>query len=172
MNILRIIHQSAVKDKHIVTIEYNNQLRQTATVEFDFSLPEHDQNLLRWYLEDYLQNVFKPETEIADRVERLIIEKGVELFQAIFKANDDAGDLWATLRTNINDTRIEISSGLAEGVMIPWELMRDPKTDTVLALQSRSFVRINSNPAQRPKPPRIEGDVIRILLVIARPAAE
>ncbi|MCP4709388.1 MAG: hypothetical protein GY869_12245, partial [Planctomycetes bacterium] len=171
MNTVRLIHQSAIKDKHTVMVEYNNKLRQTATVEFEFSLSEPDQNLLRWYLEDYLQNVYTPEKKIATRVEQQIIDKGIELFEAIFKANDDARDLWATLRSEISDTRIEISSGLAEGVMIPWELMRDPKTDTVLALQARSFVRIHSQPARLPKLPRVEGDTIRILLVIARPAA-
>ncbi|MBM3150188.1 MAG: CHAT domain-containing protein, partial [Chloroflexi bacterium] len=74
---------------------------------------------------------------------------------------------------------VEIVTGVREAAAIPWELIRDPKTDTPLALRARTFVRAQPQPAQRPQLPplpRLSGErpgervgPIRILLVICRP---
>ena len=40
----------------------------------------------------------------------------------------------------------EIASGIAEAASIPWELMRDPQSDSAIALRVRAFVRVQSNP--------------------------
>ncbi|MBD1932046.1 MULTISPECIES: CHAT domain-containing protein [Cyanophyceae] len=143
--------------------------RQTATVRFQFKLTQQEQENIRWYLEDYLQYLSDPAPQIAAKVERRMAEIGVELFKEIFQANDDARDLWATLRQNLNHTRVEILTDIAQATAIPWELLRDPKTDACLALRSPAFVRSYSQPAQRPRLPQTNGDTIRILLVICRP---
>jgi hypothetical protein len=143
--------------------------RQTATVRFQFKLTQQEQENIRWYLEDYLQYLSDPAPQIAAKVERRTAEIGIELFKAIFQANDDARDLWATLRQNLNHTRVEILTDIAQATAIPWELLRDPKTDACLALRSPAFVRSYSQPAQRPRLPQTNGDTIRILLVICRP---
>ncbi|OUC16093.1 MAG: hypothetical protein B0A82_03705 [Alkalinema sp. CACIAM 70d] len=143
--------------------------RQTATVRFQFKLTSQEQENIRWYLEDYLQYLSDPAPQIAAKVERRMAEIGVELFKAIFQANDDARDLWASLRQNLNHTRVEILTDVAQATAIPWELLRDPKTDTCLALRSPAFVRSYSQAAQRPRLPQTNGDAIRILLVICRP---
>lgn len=144
-------------------------LRQTATSRFQFVLSNQDRDDARWYLEDYLQYPFDPAPAIAQRIEGRIREIGVELFKAVFRSSEDARDLWAILRTHLNSTRIEIITEVREATTIPWELLRDPKTDTPLALRAQAFVRAQPNSAERPQLPRAS-DRIRILLVICRPS--
>jgi tetratricopeptide (TPR) repeat protein len=142
------------------------------TAKFKFQLSEQDQKDLRWYLEDYLKFPFEPNPKIAARVEQRMTAIGTELFKAVFHADDDARDLWAELRRNLNKTRVEISvEDVQEATSIPWELLRDPKTDMPLALQSQVFVRMPSNPSSRAQLPRLasQDEPIRILLVICRP---
>jgi len=145
--------------------------RQTAVCEFDFALSAQNREDLRWYLEDYLQYPQDPAPKIAARIENRMAELGTELFKAVFQANDDARDIWAVLRSQLNDTRVEIATGVEGATAIPWELIRDLKTDVPLALRARSFVRSYSQAAQRPKLPGAATGPIRILLVICRPGA-
>ncbi len=144
----------------------------TVKAKFKFQLSEQDQKDLRWYLEDYLQFPFEPNPKIAARVEQRMVEIGSALFKAVFHADDDARDLWAELRRGLNKTRVEISvEDVQEATSIPWELLRDPKTDISLALHAQAFVRTHSNPALRAKLPHkaSKDEPIRILLVICRP---
>ena len=80
---------------------------------------------------------------------------GAELFAAIFQG--DARDLWATLRARLEETRVEVVTGVREATSIPWELLRDLKTDVPLALRARSFVRAQPNPADRATLPQPKG---------------
>ncbi|MGQ0605094.1 MAG: CHAT domain-containing protein [Anaerolineales bacterium] len=150
-----------------VALEGDGLPRQTATARFVFKLTEHDAEYLRWYLEDYLQYPLDPAPTIAARVEKRLAEIGVGLFKAVFQAGDDARDLWATLREELDDTRVEVITDVRQAAAIPWELIRDPKTDVPLALRAQAFVRAQPNPAQRPSLPKGDGKV-RILLVICR----
>jgi len=173
MPMLRLTQSSEGPSRYRVEIalEGDDLPRQTAVSQFDFVLSAEDQEDLRWYLEDYLQYPQDPASKRADRIERRMVEMGTELFRAVFQANDDACDLWAILRTQLNNTRVEIVTGVEEATVIPWERIRDPKTDVSLALRARSFVRAYSQAAQRPKLPKISTGPIRILLVICRPGA-
>ena len=171
-------HAESQPDHYRIQVELTGDglPRQTATAPLTFAFSAQDQENLRWYLEDFLQYPFDPAPKIAARVEKRLAEIGVELFRAVFHADDDARDLWATLRTRLNDTRVEIVAEVQEATAIPWELIRDPKTDTPLALRARAFVRAQPQAAQRPRLPSPlppgEGPgvrAIRILLVICRP---
>jgi tetratricopeptide (TPR) repeat protein len=168
---LRLTQTTVEQDKYRVEVALKGDglPRQTATAQFDFKLSAQDQEDLRWYLEDYLQYPLDPAPTIAARVEGRIAEIGTELFKAVFHANDDARDLWATLRTRLNETRVEVITGVQEATAIPWELIRDPKTDAPLALRARAFVRAQPQAAQPPQLPQTESGPIRILLVICRP---
>lgn len=53
--------------------------------------------------------------------------------------------------------------------MLPWELLRDPKTDAPLSLNAKEFVRAVHQAARRPHLPEATAEPIRILLVICRP---
>jgi len=143
--------------------------RQIAVAEFEFQLTAQDREDFRWYLEDYLQHSEDPAPAIAARIERRIADVGEELFAAVFQSSEDARDLWATLRLRLSDTRVEIVSGVVEAASLPWELLRDPKTDTPLALRARAFVRAAHRTAQLPKIWKDNDLPIRVLLVICRP---
>lgn len=145
--------------------------RQTCAAKFNFKLSEQDHKDLRWYLEDFLQYPLDPNPKVAERVEKRISEIGAELFKAVFQANDDARDLWATLREKLDDTRVEIITEVKQATAIPWELIRDSKTDVPLALRAQAFVRAQPNPAQKALQPKAEKK-IRILLVICRPGGD
>lgn len=168
---LRLTQFTEDKDKYRIEIalEGGGLPRQTATSHFNFKLTDQDQEDIRWYLEDFLQYPHDPAPKIAARIEKRMAQIGTELFKALFQSGDDARDLWATLRTPLNDTRIEIITTVWEATAIPWELIRDPKTDVPLALRARSFVHAQPQAVQVPQIPQTGSGPIRILLVICRP---
>ncbi len=174
MNTLRLTQLPKGEGRyHVeVSLEGEGLPRQTATASFDFSLGAQEAEDLRWYLEDYLQHPHDPAPKIAARVEGQIKEIGAALFRAVFQSGDDARDLWASLRLSLSDTRVEVITGVSEAAAVPWELLRDPATDTPLALRALSFVRAHPQPAQRPPLPRADSDSMRILLVICRPGGD
>jgi len=170
---LRITQHALAEDRHRVEIALEGDgARRTAESTFAFGLSPQDEEDLRWYLEDFLQYPQEPAPAIALRVEGRMAEVGNELFRAVFQANDDARDLWAELRKRLPQTRIEIVTGVAEAATIPWELLRDPKTGSHLALTAHSFVRAHPNPALAPSLPARKKGKIRILLVLCRPRGE
>jgi hypothetical protein len=170
MPTLRLTQSSSANKFHVeAALEGDGLVRQTATAEFDFHFTPQDREDLRWYLEDYLQYDADPAPTIAARIEKRLAEMGVELFKSIFQANDDARDLWATLRDRLNNTRVEIITGVEEATALPWELLRDPKTNVPLALRADAFVRTSHQLAQHPHIPQTGSESIRILLVICRP---
>src|SRR5438270_8186481 len=79
-------------------LEGDGLARQIATAEFDFTVTAQDRENLRWYLKDYLEHAADPAPRIAARVEQRMAELGTSLFRALFHTNDDARDLWATVR--------------------------------------------------------------------------
>jgi hypothetical protein len=171
MSTLRLT-QSIVKPQRFrveAVLEGDGLPRQVATTEFDFVVPPQDREDLRWYLEDYLLHTADPAQEIAARIEKRIKETGVELFEAIFQTNDDVRNMWAALQENLNDTRVEIITGGRDSTALPWELLRDPKTDMPLALSTSAFVRGSHQNAQEAHLPQGGTKPIRILLVICRP---
>lgn len=167
--ILRFTQYSEGEDTYRVEISFEDedQPRQTATAKFLFTLNDQVQENLRWYLEDYLQHPFDPAPTIAAGIEQQMAEIGKDLFRSLFHSNDDVRDIWARLRDCLNDTRVEVIHDV-QGAILPWELLRDPRTDTPLALRAHSFVRAHPNATQRPRIPQKPGP-IRILLVISRP---
>lgn len=168
---LRLTQFTEAEDKYRVEValEGDGLPRQTATSRFDFKLTPQDHEDLRWYLEDYLQYPLDPAPTIAARIEQRMNDIGTELFKAVFHSSDDSRDLWATLRGQLNNARVEINTEVREATAIPWELLRDPKTEAALALRSQAFVRSQPQTAQRPKLPQTASGPIRILLVICRP---
>ncbi|MDQ5823731.1 MAG: CHAT domain-containing protein [Chloroflexota bacterium] len=98
-------------------------------------------------------------------------EIGTELFRVVFHANEDTRDIWSEVRSNLSDTKIEIVTNVHEATSVPWELIRDPKIQTPLALRAHSFVRTHPNALQPPELHRSTG-IVRMLLVISRPSGE
>jgi hypothetical protein len=131
-------------------------------------LTEADEEALRWYLEDYLDGPQDPVTaSLASRAQARQRELGGQLFDAVFGAEDTRA-IWSALRPRLHEARVEVVTDVAGAVAVPWELMRDPATDTPLALAARSFVRAHPQAARTPWLPE-RADTVRALLVISRP---
>jgi hypothetical protein len=152
-----------------IALEGNDLVRRTATVRFSFVLDEHDQDQIAWYLEEYPQNPIDPTPKVAARIQRRMREIGEDLFRAVFEEDDDARDLWAQARDQLTDTRVELVTGVGDATAIPWELIRDPRTDAPLALGAAAFVRAHPQPSHRPIPLKRDAGPVRILLIICRP---
>ena len=170
---LRLHQHAEAENRHRVEIDLaGDGAPRAATSTFEFHLSPQDEEDLRWYLEDYLQYPQEPAPTIAQRIEGLMSELGTRLFAGVFQANDDARDVWSRVRERLPETRIEIITGVTEAATIPWELLREPKTTTALALAAHSFVRAQPNTALAPQLPAAKEGKIRILLVICRPLGE
>jgi tetratricopeptide (TPR) repeat protein len=143
--------------------------RLIANAHFDLNVNLQDQEKIRWYLEDFLEYPQDPAPIIAANIEQRMTEIGVELFEKVFHANDDTRQVWEKVRHHINNTRVEIVTGVSDAAAIPWELIRDPHSDMPLALGASAFVRTTPQAVQPTQIPRTVDSKIRILLVICRP---
>lgn len=170
MSLLRLTQHIEKEDDYRIEMAFEGDdgTRETPEARFEFKMTDSDRADLRWYLEDYLQYPLDPAPQIAERIEGRIRELGIELFRKIFQANEDTSDLWATLRDRLADTRVEVATDVKGATALPWELLRDPKTDEALALRAKTFVRSFNKPAQKVHKPQ-PADKVRILLVICRP---
>jgi len=167
---LRLLLTGEGEDKYRVDVELEDgEQTQRATAKFGFKFTAQEQEDLRWYLEDFLQYPLAPAPEVAARIEARMAEVGVELFRALFHANDDTRELWIKLRGRLNGARVEIVTEVQGAAAIPWELLRAPNTDTPLALSARAFVRTHQQAVKHQEPVQTESGTIRILLVICRP---
>ncbi len=169
MPLLRLTQNSLTSTRHRVEIRYENE--PPIPAEFDFAVDPADYGRIRWYLEEFLVYPMDPAPEIAREVEKRIRAIGVELFEKVF-ASRDAIKLWGRLQAaKLSNVRVEILTSVKDAVAIPWELLRDPDTDTPLALEAQSFVRSPVSPARLPNLLTGNPDKVRILLVICRPGA-
>ncbi len=173
MPLLRLTQHAEADGTYRVELAFERERepRQTAVARFPFEVTAQDEADLRWYLEDYLQWPQDPAPTIAARVEERMKELGTELFRAIFQADDDTRELWSAARRDLAQARLEIVTSVEEATAIPWELLRDPRSDSALALTAHSFVRAHSTPARQPRLPEGDDRRLRVLLVICRPRA-
>ena len=142
--------------------------RRAAEARFGLALSAQDQEDARWYLEDYLQYPVAPARQIAARVEARLAELGGDLFRQVFEANRDTIRLWDAVAGSLPAIRVEVDAGIEGGSAVPWELLRDPVTDGVLALRAGAFVRTHPETAVPVSVPDRPGG-LRVLLVICRP---
>jgi tetratricopeptide (TPR) repeat protein len=140
--------------------------------EFAFEITAQDRADLRWYLEDYLEFPEHPAGLIAARVEQRMAALGDALFHGIFHGSDAAREVWMHVRPRLADARIEVVSGIAEATAIPWELMRDPRNETPLALTAQAFVRSQRGAPTIAMPAQRDAGKVWILLVICRPKGD
>ena len=139
-----------------------------ASARVDFGLDAQDREDVRWYLEDFLQYPVAPAPQVAGRVLARLAELGADLFRQVFEANRDTIRLWDAVAGSLPATRVEVDAGIEGGSAVPWELLRDPATDGVLALRAGAFVRTHPETAVPVSVPDQPGG-LRVLLVICRP---
>lgn len=168
------IRQDAPKDGHYpvrLTLKRHGQPDLEAEARIEFALNEQEQEDIRWYLEDYLQHADVAEAVTVEQVEERMKARGEELYTKVLAANGGTQAVWFSIRNDLADLRVEITTGVAEAASIPWELMRDPRMDSPISLRVKAFVRVQSKPniAFVPVPPAHDGR-IRLLYVACRPS--
>ncbi len=170
---LRITQVSGDSGGHQVelSLEDHGLVRQTATVHFRFEMTAQESEDLRWYLEDFLEYPHDPAPKIAKRIEEWIDERGVTLFEDVFRGSEDARSLWAAVGGDLSKTRVEIITTVEDATSIPWEIIRNAEADVPLATQAGAFVRTHTKATKRPLLPQVDPGPIRILLAICRPRA-
>ncbi len=170
---LHIRQTPAGKGKHAIrlTLRRPGQPDLEAEATIKFSLTDQEQEDLRWYMEDYLQRSEAVEPVTVQQVEALMRTRGEELYRLVLAATLDTQAIWFAVRQHLADLRVEITTGVAEAASIPWELMRDPASDSPIALRVKAFVRVQSNPNIDfvSVPPPADGGRLRLLYVAARP---
>jgi tetratricopeptide (TPR) repeat protein len=167
---LRLTQTSTPGGQHQVQVALDGAGRpQTASAHFAFQLTDQDRENLRWYLEDYLVYPIDPAPTIAGQVEQRMAEVGRELFTKIFDSRE-GWSVWDKIHDRLHQARIEVVSDVESVAVLPWELLRDPRTDNPLALDAHTFVRAEHETAKHPELGMPGGERIRVLLVICRPA--
>ncbi len=124
---------------------------------------------LRWYLEDFLNYPFPPETDHAERVLKALRDWGEETFRVLF-ANRTGGRMFdAATAADYANLRLQISSDDPRILAWPWEALRNDEIGVELAHTCRIERKLNALPEPRPIPANLPQDRIRILLVVCRP---
>lgn len=153
-----------------LTLKRPGQPDLEAETDISFALSAREQEELRWYMEDYLLRAESVEAVQIEQIETMMRRCGEELYSKVLAANQNTQAIWFAVREQLADLRIEISTSIAEAAAIPWELMRDPQTDSAVALRVQAFVRVQSNPNIGFVPvPEAQDGRIRLLYVVCRP---
>lgn len=171
---LHIEQRTHASGKHTIqlALERPGQPRMTARADIEFALTPQEHAELKWYLEEYLQRAESVTAEHVQQIERWMTERGEELYRKVLRANDGTQDLWGSVRNELANLRVEITTGVADAAAIPWELMYEPTSDSPIALRVKSFVRVQSDPNIRfVQPPGTdELGRVRLLYVVCRPS--
>ncbi len=118
-------------------------------------------------MEDYLTRTESVEDV---QIEQWMKRRGIELYESILEGNRDIQRIFDRVLDQLADLRVEITTGVAEAASIPWELMRDPQSDSAVALRVQSFVRVQSDPNLSFVPvPGAEEGRVRLLYIVCRP---
>jgi hypothetical protein len=170
--VLRLTQAAAGNGQHLVTTRLTGlagYAEASATSRFELSITDEDRERIRWYLEDFLEYPLDPAPTIAAGVEDRLAEIGIRLFELVF-AGEEAPELWAGVRGVLHTVRVEVACEVDAAAMLPWDLLRDPRTDRPVALEAAEYVRVNAQPAKRvPLPAADDAERLRVLLVICRP---
>lgn len=170
--ILHIRQTPAGEGQHAIRLKLKRagqpDLEGEATIAF--ALTPQEQEDLRWYMEDYLQVAEPAHAVQVEQIEAWVQRRGIELYESILEGSRDVQRIFDRVLDELADLRVEITSGIAEAAAIPWELMREPQSDSAIALRVRSFVRVQSNPNIGFVPvPTADDGRIRLLYVVCRP---
>jgi hypothetical protein len=131
----------------------NGQARRAAVVSLDGpGASDQDGELIRWYLEEYAEYPADPAPERARRAEAALATAGSDLFDQVF-ASRDAAAIWALAQDRLGETRVEVDADPGEGLVLPWELLRDPAADSPVALAAGQFECGSRSPRGTGPPP-------------------
>lgn len=120
---------------------------------------------LQWYLEKFLDEWDDAALVRAKHIREFIKVSGKVLFQDLFQANAEGRAIWRRIAPRLSHTKIEIV-GSGEHSGLPWELLRDPTTNTPVCLSAAAFVRSHRAGSSSDSVPLAK---LKVLLVISRP---
>jgi tetratricopeptide (TPR) repeat protein len=170
--VLRLTQSAAGDGQHLVTTRLTGlpgYPEAAAPSRFELSITDEDRERIRWYLEDFLEYPLDPAPTIAAGVEGRLAEIGTRLFALVF-AGEEARELWAEVHKVLHTVRVEVACEVDAAAMLPWELLRDPRTDRPVVLEAAEYVRVTTRPARRVALPAADdAERLRVLLVICRP---
>jgi tetratricopeptide (TPR) repeat protein len=137
----------------------------SATGTFVPQLPGDLSTELRWYMEQFLDERDDAALVRSKRIRESIKVCGRRLFQDVFQPNPECRAIWRRIAPRLSQTKIEIYES-DEHVGLPWELLRDPTTNTPVCLSAATFVRSHGagSLGVLDALPRL-----KVLLVISRP---
>jgi tetratricopeptide (TPR) repeat protein len=124
---------------------------------------------LRWYLEEYLQVPFGVYEDRGPSVAASLEDWGETLFGAVF-GSGPAREAYLRVRARqAVGTELYVRSAVPAVLGLPWELMRDPERTEPLALTFAAMGRMLPAAALADSL-AVQGEGLRVLMVIARPA--
>jgi tetratricopeptide (TPR) repeat protein len=123
---------------------------------------------LRWYLEDYLRAPFGAYETRGHDVAAKLAPWGEAVFEAVF-GPEPARTVYQQMQGGQAGLHIVFRSPMAQLLALPWELMRDPALGHPLALNAVAMDR-SLPAAELPASFETQGDRLRVLMVISRPA--
>jgi tetratricopeptide (TPR) repeat protein len=172
MHTLRIRHSRAPGGGDLVAVDYDPGRGSTgfsSPVPFTFALAERDRARLRFYMEDFLGYPDQPARRIARQIEADMTGWGEEMFRQLFLSQRQAQRHYEQAARHLGELRIEVQAEHADAWAIPWEILRDPDLGW-LAVQARSFVRLNAAVRREYEPPAESAHPVRVLYAICRPS--
>ncbi len=123
---------------------------------------------LRWYLEDFLEYPFPPNTDHAENVLGALEAWGKQAFNDLFN-NGTARDFFHdATREGYENLRLQVMSDDATILQWPWEALLDPQA-AYIAVTCQIERRLNTVHDPMPIPDDLPRDRVNILLVTARP---
>ncbi|MGD0245287.1 MAG: CHAT domain-containing protein [Streptosporangiaceae bacterium] len=170
-------------DRLLIDLDVNGQVAistwldgefpETAGEPFSPTWPLSDGELdeLRWYLEDYLRVPFAVYEDRGAAIAARLPEWGRSMFSALFSPGP-ARDAYVRLRTRAispGSVEIVVRSASPAWLGLPWELLCDPSRATPVALDGIGISRSVPS-AGLGDTFRVEGNRLRVLMVISRPS--
>ncbi|EGJ51770.1 tetratricopeptide repeat protein [Desulfocurvibacter africanus] len=123
---------------------------------------------LRWYLEEFLEYPFHPETDHAERVLDSLKQWGERAFVALFADRNSRRFFDDATEEGHEKLLLQVASDDPEVLSWPWEALKDPEAG-VLAHHCQIERRINQIRDPAPLSKKLPKDQVNILLVTARP---
>ncbi len=128
----------------------------------------HLRRELRWYLEQFLDYPFPPNTDRADRVTQVLEAWGTHAFQALFLAGKARDWYQDAVRDGTEHLQLRIIANEPTVLAWPWEALHDPERG-YLAHKCHIERQLNNVADPPPLPENLPRDRLNILLVTARP---
>ena len=168
----RLLVDLGPEGRVLVGVQRGEELPDFAGAPFELSWPLDDDELedLRWYLEDYLHYPYGADGARGERIAASLPRWGEAVFASIF-GSGDARDAYIAARRRDAPPEIVFRSSAPGFLGLPWELMRDPAHPSPVALDLIGVSRSLPVAALEESFP-VEGDVLRVLMVISRPSGK